>query len=186
MIATARQMPEDQKLSIVSLGAVTNVASALALAPEIIPKVRCYCLGGRYHPDQQVWNKDEFNVRNDLNAMNYLFDLEDLELHVMPITVLMDFKFNQQETLDKLRGERTGMGLLSHPVAHQWSGHSGTYLLGLSTGVEAVVQPSLATEQSLTPPPENKQRPIQVYTAVDAPAMIRDWWQTVEKAMGND
>ena len=81
MINTARAMPTGQKLPIVSLGAVTNVASALALAPDIIPKVSCYCLGGRYYADRQVWDKDEFNLRNDLNAINYLFNLEGLELY---------------------------------------------------------------------------------------------------------
>ena len=185
MIATARRMPEGEKLSIVSLGAVTNVASALALVPEIIPKVRCYCLGGRYHPDRQVWDKDEFNVRNDLNAMNYLFNQEGLELHVMPITALMDFRFNQQETLDKLMGK----GPVWDYLATRWLTNgpdTAERIFWDLALIEAVARPSLATEQSLTPPPENKQRPIQVYTAIDAPAMIGDWWQVAEEAMKGD
>ena len=182
MIATARRTPEDQKLLIISLGAVTNVASALALAPEIIPRVSCYCLGGRYFPDRQVWDKDEFNVRNDLNATNYLFNLEGLELHVMPINILLDFTFKQQETLDKLMGK----GPVWDYLATRWLTNgpdTAERIFWDLALIEAIARPSLAQEQSLTPPAENKQRPINVYTSVDASAMIDDWWKVATAAM---
>ena len=184
MIAAARRMPEGQKLPIISLGAVTNVASALALAPEIIPKVSCYCLGGRYFPDRQVWDKDEFNVRNDLNAINYLFDLEGLELHVMPINILLDFKFQQKETLDRLMGKGPVWDYLATRWLTNGPGTSERIFWDLAL-IEAIAKPSLATEQSLTPPPENEQRPIYVYTSVDAQAMTNDWWDVVKEAMNS-
>jgi inosine-uridine nucleoside N-ribohydrolase len=41
MITRARQMPPGRKLVIASLGAVTNVASAVKLAPDIVPRIAC-------------------------------------------------------------------------------------------------------------------------------------------------
>ena len=182
MIETAKRLPSGQKLLIVSLGAVTNVASALALAPEIVPKVRCYCLGGRYYADRQVWDKDEFNVRNDLNAANYLFDREGLELHIMPVNVLSDFEFDQQETISKLEGK----GAVWDYLAARWLTNGPDtqkrifWDLAL---VQALARPSLAKQEVRNPPPENKQRPVHVYTSVDATAMMDDWWKTVADAI---
>ena len=180
MIETARRMPEGQKLQIISLGAVTNVASALALAPEIISKVNCYCLGGRYFANRQVWDKDEFNVRNDLNATNYLFDLEGLELHIMPINILMDFEFEQREMIDTLMGK----GPVWDYLATRWLTNgpkTQTRVFWDLALVEAIAQPSFAQEQPQDTPPENKQRTVHVYTSINAQAMITDWWNVIAK-----
>ena len=183
MIETAKSMPEGEKLVLISLGAVTNIASALALAPEIIPKVRCYCLGGRYYADRQVWDKDEFNLRNDLNAINYLFNLEGLELHVMPINILMDFKFDQQETLNKLMGQGPVWDYLATRWLTNAPGDQTRIFWDLAL-VEAIAKPALARQEERRTPPENKQRTISVYTAIDHQAMLDDWWSVVEEAIG--
>lgn len=181
IIETAQGMPEGEKLMLISLGAVTNAASALALAPEIIPKVRCYCLGGRYYADRQVWDKDEFNLRNDLNAINYLFNLEGLELHVMPINILMDFKFDQQETLNRLRGKGPVWDYLATRWLTNAPGDQTRIFWDLAL-IEAIVKPSLAQQEELGTPPENKQRTISIYTAIDHQAMLNDWWKVAEEA----
>ena len=181
MIATARRLPQGKKLTIISLGAATNVASALALAPEIIPAVSCYCLGGRYFADRHVWDKDEFNVRNDLNAMNYLFDLDGLDLHVMPINILLDFVFKQRDTLDRLMGK----GPVWDYLATRWLTNGPDtpervfWDLAL---IQAIARPAMAKEELLKTPPENKQRTINIYTSVNAQAMMEDWWRVVEQA----
>ncbi len=91
-----------EKLTIIALGAVTNVASAIALAPEIVSNIQVFSLGGRYEDDKKLWDKNEFNVRRDLNAFNYLLDTEGLEFNVMPVNILFDFKFTQTEITDRL------------------------------------------------------------------------------------
>lgn len=181
IIETAKQVPEGEKLVLISLGAVTNAASAFVLAPEIVSKVRCYCLGGRYYADRQVWDKDEFNLRNDLNAINYLFNLEGLELHVMPINILMDFKFDQQETLNKLMGQGPVWDYLATRWLTNASGDQTRIFWDLAL-VEAIAKPSLAQEEDRSTPPENKQRTINVYTAIDHQAMLDDWWSMASEA----
>lgn len=69
LIARAKAM-KDKPLYVVAIGAITNVASALLMAPEIIEKIVIVWLGG--HP--QGWpNNDEFNLRQDVRAAQVVF-----------------------------------------------------------------------------------------------------------------
>ena len=175
LIHRARQMPAGEKLTVAGLGAVTNIASALALAPDIVPKVAVYILSGRFFGDRKVWDKDEFNLRNDLNAANYLFNLEGLELHVMPVNILYDFRFKRDETLQRLQGK----GAVWDYLAARWLTHSATsedWIMWDLALIEAIIHPEMATEQRVMTPPENHQREIHVYTRVDEAAMQADFW----------
>lgn len=181
MIRAARRMPPGEKLVIASLGAVTNLASALKLAPDIVPKVACYILSGRYYADRGVWDKDEFNLRNDLNAANYLFNTDGLDLHVMPVNILYEFKFRLDEVLDRLAGQ----GSVWDYLATRWLSHSPsseTWIMWDLALVIALFRPELATQRLVPTPPENARREVHVYTAVDEDAMRAAWWDTVEQA----
>jgi purine nucleosidase len=181
MITLARQMPPGQKLVIASLGAVTNVASAIKLAPDIVPRIACYSLGGRYHAGRRVWDKDEFNVRNDLNATNFLFNTEGLELHQMPINILFEFRFRRDEVVQRLAARGGVWGYL----AKRWLTHSPaaeTWIMWDLALIQALARPELATEARVMTPPENRQREIHVYTRVDTEGLLRDWWQVFEEA----
>ncbi len=181
MITRARQMPPGRKLVVASLGAVTNVASAVRLAPDIVPRISCYMLSGRYHADRGVWDKDEFNLRNDLNAANFLFNTAGLELHVMPVNILLDFRFRRAEVMRRLA---TRGGVWDY-LATRWLTHSPaseTWIMWDLALILAVARPALATEARVTTPPENARREIQVYTAIDRDGMLEDWWRVVEAA----
>lgn len=185
MIREARRTPEGEKLVIASLGAVTNVASAIKLAPDIIPKVACYMLSGRFYAERKVWDKDEFNLRNDLNAANFLFNAEGLELHVMPVNILLDFKFRQEEVLDRLAGR----GNVGDYLATRWLTHSPsseTWIMWDLALIIAVLRPDLATQASFMTPPENTQREVQVYTSVNEKAMLEDWWKIAGKVTAKE
>jgi inosine-uridine nucleoside N-ribohydrolase len=181
IIRAARAMPRGEKLRVLSLGATTNLASAIALAPDIVPKLSCYMLAGRYYADRRVWDKDEFNVRNDLNATNLLFDTEGLELHVMPVNILADFKFEQKATVAAL----SGRGEVWDYLANRWlsfaPGH-GQWIMWDLALVEALARPELASESEVDTPPENARRKVFAYTRVDANGMQADWWETARRA----
>jgi inosine-uridine nucleoside N-ribohydrolase len=181
MIQAARQTPDGETLTIASLGAATNLASAIQLAPDIVPKIACYVLGGRFFADREVWDKNEFNVRNDLNAANILFDTEGLELHVMPINILFDFTFRRDAVMERLAGQ----GGVWDYLAARWLSHSpdsDTWIMWDVALIEALLRPELATEGRFQTPPENVQRTIHVYTSVDEAAMRSDWWATARAA----
>lgn len=164
------------KLSIVSIGAVTNVASALKLAPQIVPKVCCYSMAAHYDSATGVWNKDEFNVRNDLNAFNYLLNLEGLELHIMPANVCKKLVFDQSDTLARLAGK----GGVWDYLAARWLSHSPqstAWIMWDLALVEALARPDLAKEGLFKTPPENRRRDVHVYTDIDGEAMKQDFWR---------
>ncbi|MDJ1466316.1 nucleoside hydrolase [Cytophagaceae bacterium DM2B3-1] len=180
MIHTARQMPAGEKLIIISLGAATNVASALKLAPDIMSKVICYNLGGHYDATKKIWNKDEFNVRNDLNAINFLFNTEGVDLHLMPINILYDFKFTLEEISKRLSGKG---GIWDYLVTRWLSNAPGDkerIFWDLALMI-AVARPDLAREEKRLTPPENTQREVFVYTQIDVKGMINDWWKITGK-----
>ena len=183
IIRAARAMPRGEKLRVLSLGATTNLASAIALAPDIVPKLACYMLAGRYYADRRVWDKDEFNVRNDLNATNFLFNAEGLELHVMPINILTEFKFEQKATVEGL----VGKGEVWDYLANRWlsfaPGH-GQWIMWDLALVQALARPELATETEVNSPPENAQRKVFAYTRVDLAGMKADWWEAARRAQG--
>jgi len=182
MIREARRMPDGEKLTIAGQGASTNLASAIQIAPDIVPKIACYVLGGRFFADRQVWDKNEFNVRNDLNAANILFDTEGLELHVMPVNILLDFTFSQAAVMERLAGQ----GGVWDVLAARWLSHSPdstSWIMWDVALIEALLRPELATQGRFTTPPENAQRTIHVYTSVDEAAMRADWWRAARAAM---
>ena len=181
MIREARAMKSGERLAIVNTGAVTNVASAIKLAPDILPKIAVYLMGAHFFSDRKVWNKDEFNVRNDLNALNFLLDTPDLELHVMPANVCGKLIFEQSATLERLQGKG---GIWDYLTARwlSFSPDSEKWVMWDLALVEALARPELAKEGRFRTPPENVQRDVFVYTDIDVAAMQSDWWRIVDKA----
>jgi len=69
-IITESRMPRDQKLILLPVGKLTNIALALLKAPDIADMVRVVWLGSNY-PDP-----GEYNLINDIPAMNYILETD--------------------------------------------------------------------------------------------------------------
>lgn len=180
MIIREAEASQSEKLTVVSIGAATNLASALKLAPHIVPRVRCYSMAAHYDSSSGIWNKDEFNVRNDLNAFNYLLNLDGLELHIMPANVCRNLAFDLNKTIGWLRGKG---GVWDYLVA-RWLSHSPQatkWIMWDLALIEAIARPELAKESLFKTPPENRQRDVWVYTHIDGETMKRDWWAMAKR-----
>ncbi len=71
MIDKALASPDDDPLYVVAIGAITNVASALLLEPEIIKKIVVVWLGGNH----LNWRHTrEFNLKQDVPATQVVLD----------------------------------------------------------------------------------------------------------------
>ena len=70
LVARARA-EADTPLYVVAIGAITNVASAILSAPDIIERIRVVWLGGH-----ALWwhSTDEFNLRQDIHASRVILD----------------------------------------------------------------------------------------------------------------
>jgi len=73
LIARAKAMPEGEPLHVVAIGAITNVASALLLAPDIASKIQVTWLGGH----APYWHHtNEFNLKQDLHAARVFLETD--------------------------------------------------------------------------------------------------------------
>ncbi|MBT3605824.1 MAG: nucleoside hydrolase [Candidatus Latescibacteria bacterium] len=66
-----KAMSSDELLYVVAIGAITNVASAILLAPEIINKIVVVWLGGHEH---HCPSAREFNLKQDMFASQLMFN----------------------------------------------------------------------------------------------------------------
>ena len=180
IIEQARQASVTQKLNVVCLGAVTNVAAAIAKAPEIAPNLRVYMLGARYDNKGRAWNKSEFNIRNDLNAFDLLLSTAGLELWVMPASTAESLKFQRQNTTERLAQKSTP---LRQRLAKRWDEVNGgaSWTMWDLALIDAILHPGMATAKRRRVPPENGRRKIWVYTAIDDEAMRQDFWQALDR-----
>jgi inosine-uridine nucleoside N-ribohydrolase len=81
-------------LYIVAIGAITNVASALLMAPEILAQVVVVWLGG----NPSYWHQaTEFNVAQDLAAAHVIFDSGVPLVHIPCINVTEHLRTTQAE-----------------------------------------------------------------------------------------
>lgn len=181
LIAAVKKLGKEEKLVVISLGALTNIASAIALDTSIAKHIICYALGAKYNVEKGYWNKSEFNIRNDLNAFDYLLDNPSVNLVIMPIDAAAPFRFEKNETykalndavpLEKMLKQRWEETNPQDTVRTLWD-------LAL---VEAFVKPELATLKDVLTPPENTQRLIKVYTKIDVQAMKTDFLKALKAA----
>jgi inosine-uridine nucleoside N-ribohydrolase len=75
IINQARQKTPEDKLTLIAIGKLTNVALALLAEPSIIPNIRLVWLGANY-PEP-----GETNLVNDIPAMNYVLST-DVEMEI--------------------------------------------------------------------------------------------------------
>ncbi|GAB2479472.1 nucleoside hydrolase [Algoriphagus taiwanensis] len=179
IIAEARKMKGEEKLHVLTLGAMTNVATALILAPDIKDKIRLFSLGSWYTPESRAWNKSEFNIRCDLNAFDYLLNLEGLDFTIMTTTTSFALKFDRDETYARL-DENVAIEKI---LADRWRVHNPqdkTRVMWDLALVMAYIHPEWATVSPVMTPPENTPRVVQVYTEIDADKMREEFWRLLK------
>ncbi|GIP30968.1 nucleoside hydrolase [Paenibacillus sp. J2TS4] len=79
LIERARHYCSEHPLYVVGIGAATNIASALLLAPDIIDKIVVVWLGGNTFDDD---NANAYNLYQDVAAAQVLFDSGVPLIHV--------------------------------------------------------------------------------------------------------
>ena len=178
IIKAARAADPHHKLIVVCLGASTNLASAIRMSPEIAKNIDAYVLGFRYDFEKQVWNKSSFNIRRDLNAADYILNCKELTLSVMPANVARPLTFPREQTFER----HQKMGPLGRHLTAKWQARFADFenwVMWDLALVEAILKPELATTKTVNTPPENVDRTITIYTAIDVPQMREDYWSTV-------
>ncbi|WP_194775361.1 nucleoside hydrolase [Pararhodonellum marinum] len=180
IIALAKSLPEGEKLDILTLGALTNVASALILAPEILPKIRIFALGARYNQETRAWSKNEFNIRNDLNAFDHLLDLDGLEFTIMPLETALPLQYDRDDTYGRLDDSIPIQKILQNRWREQ-NPQDRTRVMWDLALVQAYLLPQHSETLQVNSPPENKSFTVKIYSKIDKEAFVADFWRVLKE-----
>jgi purine nucleosidase len=180
IIAVAKSLPKNEKLDILTLGALTNVASAIILAPEILPKVRVYALGAKYNQTTRAWNKNEFNIRNDLNAFDYLLDLSGLDFTVMPLETALPLQFDRDETYRKTDDNVPIEKILADRWREQ-NPQDKTRIMWDLALVQAYLIPQYSETLLVNSPPESKTFTVKIFSKIEKEALMVDFWEVLKR-----
>lgn len=113
IIELAKQ-PRRGPLYVVGLGAATNIASAILMAPEIEERVVVVWIGGHpYHFDDAL----DFNLKQDIAAAQALFASNVPLVHIPAGDVAEQLSISLPELADGIRGKSTIGDQLYHRVA---------------------------------------------------------------------
>lgn len=112
LIECARATPEDRPLHVLALGCVTNIASALLLAPDIAERIVVVWTSG--YPSTAPHVNDSFNLEQDLPASQFLLDCG------VPLVYLPGFHVGAQLRLSSAEVAQhvQGKGPLGNALAH--------------------------------------------------------------------
>lgn len=215
IIAEARKS-DPRPLVVLNQGAISNLASAYLLAPDIGDKLTAVWTGGAGYP-AGGW---EFNLCNDINAANVIMK-SNIELWQMPSHTVSMMKVGIMSLyenvypcgkigrylMDKLaevnlmmcsmdsscffEGEPSGTALRSaYPNGESW-------ILGDNTVIGALlhdhagdyamqIAPRIAPETGFYQPGDDPNRKIRVYHYIDARFVLDDFYAKLRYYFGKE
>jgi inosine-uridine nucleoside N-ribohydrolase len=174
IIKEAHEVKGNNKLTIIVLGALTNVASALYIDPGIEEKIVVYWLGTTYDFEKGTHKRIEFNAIMDPQATELML-ASNVEMHIIPGNVSAKMELEYDETRKRFNQVHP----LTDFLVQRWFNHldGGRYRrtiwdLGL---IGAMIHPEWAQEFK-TGTFENPN--IWVYKDIDAESIIEEFYTT--------
>ena len=171
------QAQHSDSVTILVLGALTNVASAMLIAPEIASKLTIYWLGTTLDFETQVLKRNDFNPLMDPFALDLVLDSE-AELHIMPINVAVGMEIAYLDLERAIGQHQIGKYLLKRWDDHIDGSRQSRILWDLGL-VAAFIHPEFATSQTITTSRDSGNRPVTFYDSIDAQAIYRDFYNTL-------
>lgn len=146
LIELARAASPGEKVAVVALGALTNVASALLIAPDIAERIELYWLGSTYDFERDRAGTTDFNALMDPQAARTVFDHPTLRTHILPVSEVEAFTVHY----DDVEAMIGGKGELADLLLQRWRAHldgvTDERVLWDVAIVELLDDPSFATE----------------------------------------
>ncbi len=178
IIKQAQATPAGEKLSVVALGALTNVASAIYIDPSIESQIKLYWLGSSYDFEQGVLKRVDFNSLMDAQALEILLTSE-VEMHVIPVNVAAAMTFTFAEVEDRLLGTHPlGNFLVDRWYQHLDGSRKQRTIWDLAL-IEAIIHPEWAEQVEVTTSRDSGNRQINYYRSIDAEKMKEDFYTTL-------
>ncbi len=180
IIKAVHELPYQQKLNVLCLGAATNLAAAIQEKPDIIDKIVCYIQGPYYDQARRSWDKSDPVTRLDLDAMNVLLNEDGLEIHLLPADIADEMVLLKTEIMEEWSNPDSLQKLIIKRIEDISPRNDSIPSSSLALA-EAFLSPDMSTQKQLIAAPENTQRKILVYTRIDADRMKNNFWKTSQK-----
>lgn len=115
LISRSRTATHSDRLIVIVIGALTNVASAILAEPEIVERTTVVWLGGHY----PFWpHQDEFNLTGDVAATRVVYD-SGVPLYVVPCMGVASHLLATPGELDaRLGGDELSQFLLNRFIEY--------------------------------------------------------------------
>lgn len=176
IIAQAKAMPDGEKLTVIALGALTNVASAIYIDSTIEKRIKLYWLGTTYDFEKDILKKQDFNCVMDVQALEVLL-MSKVEMHIIPVSVAVQMEFDVEETKAKLpQGHSLSRLLLDRWYEHLDGGRQKRIIWDLAL-IEAILHPEWTTMETITTSRDNGNREIHYYKDIDAEKMKIEFFE---------
>lgn len=186
IIKKAQQFSKENPLHIVILGSCTNVATAIIMSPEIIPNIKVYYLGFWHDIETNVFDKNEFNSRNDPLAMNFLLNKLGLDLTIMTATTSQHLIYNRNE----LDMNFPINSLLGKYLKDRWDTYNRwwtdndkqkkQWIMWDVALIESIANNTYAELKIFDNPKENINRKIKIYTSIDVLKIKNRFWNKIK------
>lgn len=179
IIKQAKSMPEGQKLTVIALGALTNVASAIYIDPTIESRINLYWLGTSYNFTEDILKKNDFNCVMDVQAVETIL-MSEVELHVIPVNVAADMTFTYEEVEARLRDQhQLGNYLVDRWYQHLDGSRKQRTIWDLAL-IQAMIHPEWAEEAIITTSKDNGSKKITYYKSIDAAKMKAEFYEKLD------
>ncbi len=165
-----------EKVNVVALGALTNVASALLDNPAIAEKIRLYWLGTSYDFEQGIMKNIDFNNVMDIQAVDVVLNA-DVELHVIPVNVAASMTMDWKETEQQFRGKHDLLDFLLQRWYNHLDGGRHTRTIWDLALIQAIIYPEWAEEVKVKTSPEKGNREIWMYKSIDDDKMRQEFYE---------
>jgi purine nucleosidase len=184
ILKVIKNLKPNEKLDILSLGAMTNVASLVALDSTVKSKIRIFSMGLRYNFTKKYWDKNEFNGRGDLNAIDFLFNQKNLDWILIPVETCLPYRFEIEEAKSRFDDNNPVEQLMEKRWLETNPQNKNRILWDLAL-VQAYLLPSEAEFINAQGPIENGQNPVKIYSKINLKAFYDDFWGNVENNRKN-
>ncbi|UII79412.1 nucleoside hydrolase [Flagellimonas sp. CMM7] len=172
-----KQAQESEKVQILVLGALTNVASAVYIAPSIAEKLEVYWLGTTVDFERGILKRNDFNPLMDPYALDYLLDSK-VSMKIMPVSIAVKMEIDFDELNNKIGDHFLGAFLMDRWITHLDGSRRSRVLWDLAL-ITAFIKPEMASTKQLITSKDSGNREITFYDGIDADAIYEDFCKTL-------
>ena len=177
-----RQAKQRDTVVVLALGALTNIASAVYIQPDIAKKLRIFWLGTTFDFESGVLKRNDFNALMDPYALDYLLDSE-ATLHIMPLNTAR----TMEVSFEKWKAE-IGSHFLGHYLIKRWESHldgvrQKRVLWDLAL-VSAFLNPEFGRTRVVRTSRDSGGKPIVFFSQIDPQAIAVDFWEVLKAYKG--